>query len=220
MDRALPGVRQSHQLAHPVAHHFLHLGKSGTALPGNTEGSEAGTGDIAQHRGQRCIGREPAEMHGMLDLGDARHHDGLEIPHHVGKRFRLFGRRDRQRAPDIPRPHPGPHRQVLDAPAVVADPVDEFVRLPPEFFRIHACIPWCSVCCAASPGNVRVPGTAAVSIFRLWTDGPFTGTGISWAYRTFRAAPGEKSRLMVAFPALRTNSCPGTGRERNQRCLE
>ena len=138
MDRAFPTVGQAHQLAHTVADHFLHLREGGAAFPGDAEGSEAGTGEIAQHRGQGGIGGEPAEMHRMLDLGDARHHDGFEVSHHVSKRLRLPVRLGRHPASDVP----GPQGLIRESELTLSEsrtyPPTVPIRHPPKLCLVSS----------------------------------------------------------------------------------
>ena len=136
-DDALPGRRERSQLAQPLGHDFLDLGQRGSGLPGDPERPQPGGGQVAQHRSEGCVGREPAEVARMLNLGHARDDDAVEVGQYLAERLGLLRCVARQLARHLPRRHLRLDRQLRDPATVIGDPVDQLVTSGPELLRPH-----------------------------------------------------------------------------------
>src|SRR5439155_1850043 len=104
---------------------------------GDAQRAEPGAGQFAQGRAEGRVGREPAEVARVLDLGHARDHDGLEVGQKAGEGFGLLRGVFLQLAGYLPRANARLHRQLRDPGAVVRDPVDQLVASGPELLRSH-----------------------------------------------------------------------------------
>src|SRR5215475_9682074 len=69
---------------------LLDLGQRGGGLPGDAQRAEPGRGQVAQRGTEGRVGREPAEVARVLDLGHARDHDGFQVGQEAGEGFGLL----------------------------------------------------------------------------------------------------------------------------------
>ena len=68
-------------------------------------------GQVTEHGAEGRVGREPAEVARVLDLGHARDDDGVEVGEEAGEGFGLLGGFGRQLAGHLARAHLRLHRQ-------------------------------------------------------------------------------------------------------------
>ena len=137
LDDALPRLGQRRQLAQPLNNDFFDLRQRGSGLPRDPERSEPRGGQVAQHRTQGRVGREPAEVARVLNLGHARHDDAFEVGQHPAERFGLLRRPARQLPRHLTWSHLRLNRHLRNPGTVVRNPVDQLMTSCPELLRPH-----------------------------------------------------------------------------------
>ena len=83
------------------------------------------------------VGREPAEVARVLNLGHARDDDVFEVGQHPAERFGLLRRPARQLPRHLTRSHLRLNRQLRDPGTVIRNPVDQLMTSCPELLRPH-----------------------------------------------------------------------------------
>ncbi len=133
----LPTGGEAEQIDRPVGDDLLDLGCRRARRPQHALDAEPRRDQFAEDGRGRGVRGEVAEPPGGLPVGDARHHDVVEIPQHRAERFRLLGRLRRDHLPDgagLDRRRDRPIRHGVE---VVGDPVDHLVPVSTEVVRRH-----------------------------------------------------------------------------------
>ena len=150
LDHALVALGQAKALAQPVQHARFHLGCSRRGLPQHALRRDDGGDEFRQHRCRGGIGVEIGKKAGVLPMGDARHHDPLEIGHDRVEPGAGFRRAGVQLVSNFTRRGLGPHGTVADRLAVVRPPVSGGLGVMCEVVPAHD----------VSPSGITVPRSA------------------------------------------------------------
>ena len=142
LDHAGIARRQRQGLPQPVDHDPLEFGGRWRCLPKHALRGDGRDQHLGQHRRRRGVGREIGEEARMLPMGNAWHHDALEVRHDGFHRFPAFGRRHGKRSGDLSRPRLRPHRMVAQAPVILGGPVGHVPAPLGEFVPVHPGSSW------------------------------------------------------------------------------